>query len=99
MLSRKPRRVLESLDDSELSSLSVDDWSELTGAFCFLKPNMFYCGAGSADILSSRCKIFKEALINSFMNDQSTKRVKCDFTLFFIFYGLLAIENVSTSLC
>ena len=32
-------------------------------------------------------------------NDQSKKKVKCDFTFFFIFNGLTAIEYGSTSLC
>ena len=41
----------------------------------------------------------REALINSSVNDQSTKKVKCDFTFFFIFNGLSTIENGSTSLC
>ena len=41
----------------------------------------------------------QEALIHSSMNDQSTKKVKCDFTFFFIFNGLTAIEYGSTSLC
>jgi len=43
-----------------------------------------------------------EALINSSMNNQSTKKVKkvkCDFTFFFIFNGLSATENGSTSMC
>jgi len=43
--------------------------------------------------------MFKEALINSSMNYQSTNKVKCDFTLFFIFNGLPAIENGGTSMC
>jgi len=42
---------------------------------------------------------FKEALINSSINYQSTKKEKCDFTFFFIFNGLSAVENGSTSLC
>jgi len=33
------------------------------------------------------------------VNDQSTKKVKCDFTFFFIFNGLTAIEYGSTALC
>jgi len=40
----------------------------------------------------------KEALIHSSVNDQSTKKVKCDFTFFFIFKGLTAIEYGSTAL-
>ena len=32
----------------------------------------------------------------SSMNYQSTKKVKCDFTFFFIFNGLSATENDST---
>ena len=32
-------------------------------------------------------------------NYQSTKKVKCDFTFFFIFNGLTAFEYGSTSLC
>jgi len=40
-----------------------------------------------------------ETLINSSMNYQSTKKVKCDYTFFFIYNGLSAIENGSTSLC
>ena len=40
-----------------------------------------------------------EALINSSMNYQSTKKGKCDFPFFFIFNDLLVIENGSTSLC
>jgi len=43
--------------------------------------------------------IIKEALIHSSVNDQSTKKVKCDFTFIFIFNGLTAIEYGSTSLC
>jgi hypothetical protein len=42
---------------------------------------------------------FREALNNSSMNYQSTKKVKFDFTFFFIFNGLSAIENGSTSMC
>jgi len=41
----------------------------------------------------------REALINSSVNYQSTKKVKCDFTFFFILNGLSTIENGSTSLC
>gem|GEM_PF-3100348 len=41
----------------------------------------------------------KEALIHSSVNDQSTKKVKFDFTFFFIFNGLTAIEYGSTVLC
>gem|GEM_PF-878816 len=41
----------------------------------------------------------KEALIHSSVNDQSTEKVKCDFTFFFIFNGLTAIEYGSTALC
>jgi len=41
----------------------------------------------------------KEALINSSVNDQSTKKIKCDFAFFFIFNGLPAIEYGSTFLC
>jgi hypothetical protein len=40
-----------------------------------------------------------EALINSSMNYQSTKKGKCDFPFFFIFNDFLVIENGSTSLC
>jgi hypothetical protein len=44
--------------------------------------------------------IFMEALNNSSMNYQSTKKGKCDFPFFlFIFNDLLVIENDSTSLC
>jgi len=42
---------------------------------------------------------FKEALMNSPVNDQSPKKVKCDFAFFFIFNGLTAIEYGSTALC
>ena len=41
----------------------------------------------------------KKALLNSFMNYQSKKKVKCDFTFFFIFKGVVAIKNGSTSMC
>ena len=37
--------------------------------------------------------------MHSSMNDQSTKKVKCDFTFFFIINGLTAIDYGSTSLC
>ena len=40
----------------------------------------------------------REALINSSVNYQSTKKVKCDFTSFFIFNSLSAAENGGTSL-
>jgi len=43
--------------------------------------------------------LFREALIDSSMNNQSTKKVKCDFTFFFIFNGLSATKNGSTSMC
>ena len=43
--------------------------------------------------------LFNEALINSSMNYQSTKKGKCDFPFFIIFNDLLVIENGSTSLC
>jgi len=36
--------------------------------------------------------IIKEALIHSSVNDQRTKKVKCDFTISFIFNGLIAIR-------
>jgi hypothetical protein len=53
-----------------------------------------------AEIIQQRLiLLFKEALINSSMNYQSTKKVKCDFTFFFIFNGLSAIENGGTSMC
>jgi hypothetical protein len=41
----------------------------------------------------------KQALINSSMHYQSTKKGNCDFPFFFIFNDLLVIENGSTSLC
>jgi|GEM_PF-236675 len=37
--------------------------------------------------------------MNSSVNDQRTKKVKCDFTFFFIFKGLTAIDYGSTALC
>ena len=43
--------------------------------------------------------ISREALINSSMNYQSTKKGKCDFPFFSTFNDLLVIENGSTSLC
>jgi len=36
---------------------------------------------------------------NSSMNYQGMKKTKCDFAFFFIFIGLTASENGSTSLC
>gem|GEM_PF-1762831 len=39
------------------------------------------------------------SLIDETNNDQSTKKVKCDFTFFFIINGLSTIENGSTALC
>ena len=36
--------------------------------------------------------IFMEALINSSMNYQSTKKGKCDFPFFFIFNDLLVLK-------
>jgi len=43
--------------------------------------------------------LFWEALINSSLNYQSTKKAKCDFAFFFIFNDLPAIENGGTSMC
>jgi len=43
--------------------------------------------------------ITKEALNNSSMNYQSTKKIKCDFIFFSIFSGLSATENGNTSMC
>jgi len=39
------------------------------------------------------------SLMDETNNDQSTKKVKCDFTFFFIFNGLTVIEYGSTALC
>jgi hypothetical protein len=44
-------------------------------------------------------RIIKEALNNSSMNYQSTKKIKCDFIFFSIFSGLSATENGNTSMC
>jgi len=43
-------------------------------------------------ILKNLSFTLKEALINSSMNYQSTKKIKYDFTFFFIFNGLPALN-------
>ncbi len=37
--------------------------------------------------------------MDSSMNGQSKKKEKCDFTFFFIFNGLSAVENGGTTIC
>ena len=64
---------------------------------------VYICSADYCNNLSvsgnSVLLLSKEALINSSMNSQSKKGIKCDFIPFFIFNGLSAIENGGTSMC